>query len=92
MTGVFVGLRGSTGEMGCERGDGVWRLAVSDAEEAAPPTTEAYVRGAGTSDRDCDLAEALEDALPALPCLSWLWLDVGRLEGRPRLGAGEVSF
>jgi hypothetical protein len=42
--------------------------------------------------RDCDLEEALEEALPALPCLSWLWLEVGRLPCLPALEAGLVEF
>ncbi len=43
--------------------------------------------------RTCDLADVFDEAaLPILPCLSWLWLDVGRLTGRPALDAGLVGF
>jgi hypothetical protein len=35
-----------------------------------------------TAGRDWDLEELLDEALPALPCLSWLWLEAGRLPAR----------
>jgi hypothetical protein len=49
----LAGLGGSEGETGCDNGDGAWRLLGSGVFGVGPPATEAYVRGAGASVRDC---------------------------------------
>lgn len=37
------------------------------------------------------LLEAFEETLPELPCLSWLWLELGRLPWRLELDCGRSS-
>ena len=49
-----------------------------------------YISRAGDKLTD-GRAEDTEEALPALPCLSWLWLEVGRLPWRLELEGGRSS-
>lgn len=106
LPGTFglAGLGGSNGAIGLESGEGVMtRLEVSgvprdegdeepvfgsfrDWEWLALRTflLEAIVRTEG-------LAELTDEVLPTLPCLSWSWLEFGRL-WRPGLDTGLISW
>lgn len=87
---IFAGLGGSEGDIGCDKGEGAIRRLGSgdfDAGEVA-----AGARRFDEPCRDEGLFDPIDEVLPALPCLSWLWLELGRLPWRLELDPGRNSW
>jgi hypothetical protein len=93
-------------DIGCDSGEGVCRRVESVTLDALVDAVR-FRGGAEswrdlfynqhqneTLERDIlteGLLDALDETLPTLPFLSWLWLELGRLPWRLELDVGRIS-
>jgi len=91
--GVMTRLEDS----GAPREDGTGEVLPEAREEAESRwvclvvSKAGFVRGAVIRTED-GRADPAEEALPALPCRSWPWLELGRLPCRLELDIGRTSW